>query len=153
MTIEPSKPTIQEPAMEQPIEYFVAQARRISETSPTTQIHGVLFNTAIGAVASGTVYGHKTVPDGHQIRTSLIVAACSVNGFRIIETKSGSTYLLAHVGQSRHFRDQWGMLQAHLNTSEEVLASLPRSDFSTFGPEHFHVSHMSCNTEAFADFR
>lgn len=135
--------------MEQPIEYYLAQARRISETSTNTQIHGVLFNTAIGAVASGTVYGHKTVPDGRQIRTSLIVTAYSVNGFRIIETRSGSTYLLAQVGPGRHFRDQWGMLQEHLNTSEEALASLPKSDFSTFGPEHFQVSHVSRNTEAY----
>lgn len=135
--------------MEQPIEYFLAQARRISETSPNIRIHGVLFNTAVGAVASGTVYGHKTVPDGHQIRTSVIVAAFSVNGLRIIETRSGSTYLLAEVGPSRHFRDQWGLLQEHLNTSEEALASLPKSDFSTFGPEYFDVSYVSRRTDSY----
>ena len=134
--------------MEQPIEYFIAQARRISETSPNTRIHGVLFNTAIGAVASGTVYGHKTVPDGHQIRTSQIVAAYSINGFRIIETKSGSTYLLARVGPSRNFRDQGGILQEHLSNNEEALHSLPRSDFSTFGPEFFRTSRQPRNSDA-----
>jgi hypothetical protein len=134
--------------MEQPIEYFIAQARRISETSPNTRIHGVLFNTAIGAVASGTVYGHKTVPDGHQIRTSQIVAAYSINGFRIIETKSGSTYLLARVGPSRNFRDQWGILQEHLSNNDEALHNLPRSDYSTFGPEFFQTSRNPRNSEA-----
>lgn len=133
--------------MEQPIEYFVAQARRISETSPNMQIHGVLFNTAIGAVASGTVYGHKNVPDGHQIRTSLIVAAYAVNGFRIIETKSGSTYLLARVGPSRNFRDQWGILQEHLGKNDEALHNLPKSDFSTFGPEFFQAARQSRSSE------
>ncbi len=134
--------------MEQPIEYFVAQARRISETSPNMQIHGVLFNTAIGAVASGTVYGHKTVPDGRQIRTSQIVAAYAINGFRIIETKSGSTYLLARVGPSKNFRDQWGILQEHLSNNDEALHNLPRSDFSTFGPEFFNASRQPRNSEA-----
>jgi len=148
MTIEPSKPMIQDPAMEQPIEYFVAQARRISETSPNMQIHGVLFNTAIGAVASGTVFGHKTVPDGRQIRTSQIVSAYAINGFRIIETKSGSTYLLARVGPSKNFRDQWGILQEHLSNNDEALHNLPRSDFSTFGPEFFNASRQPRNSEA-----
>ena len=134
--------------MEQPIEYFVAQARRISETSPKTQIKGVLFNTTIGAVASGTLYGHRTVPDGRQIRTSLIVGAYAVNGFRIIETKSGSTYLLARVGPSRNFRDQWGILQEHLSNNDEALQSLPRSDFSTFGPEFFRTPRQSRNSDA-----
>ncbi len=134
--------------MEQPIEYFVAQARRISETSPNMQIHGVLFNTAIGAVASGTVFGHKTVPDGRQIRTSQIVSAYAINGFRIIETKSGSTYLLARVGPSKNFRDQWGILQEHLSNNDEALHNLPRSDFSTFGPEFFNASRQPRNSEA-----
>lgn len=133
--------------MEQPIEYFLDQARRISETSPNVTIHGVLFNTAIGAVASGTVYGHKTVPDGRQIRTSQIVAAYAINGFRIIETKSGSTYLLARVGPSRNFRDQWGILQEHLSTNGEALRNLPRSDFSTFGPEFFQAARQSRSSE------
>ena len=134
--------------MEQPIEYFVAQARRISETSPNMQIHGVLFNTAIGAVASGTVFGHKTVPDGRQIRTSQIVSAYAINGFRIIETKSGSTYLLARVGPSKNFRDQRGILQEHLSNNDEALHNLPRSDFSTFGPEFFNASRQPRNSEA-----
>ena len=133
--------------MTQPIEYFVAQARRISDSSPNTEIHGVIFNTTIGASASGTLYGHKTIPDGRQIRTSLIVATYSVNGFRIIETKSGSTYLLALVGPSRIFRDQWGMLQEQLSAADKALSSLPKSDFSTFGPGFFQASNASHNSE------
>lgn len=139
--------------MEQPIEYFLAQARRISETSPNTQIHGVLFNSVIGTVASGTVYGHKTVPDGRQIRTSQIVDAFSVNGLRIIETQSSSTYLLAHIGPNRNFRDRWGLLQEHLSTREEALASLEKADFSTFGPEFLQTSRPSRATEAFIGAR
>ena len=38
--------------MDQPIEYFLAQAKRISSASPTTKIHGVLFNATIGVVAA-----------------------------------------------------------------------------------------------------
>ena len=133
--------------MEQPIEYFVAQARRISDTSPKTQIKGVLFNTTIGAVASGTLYGHKGVPDGRQIRTSLIVAAYAVNGFRIIETKNGSTYLLARIGPSKTFRDQWGILQEHLSVNDEALSRLPKSDYSTFGQELFQTPQLSRNTK------
>ena len=133
--------------MEQPIEYFVAQARRISDTSPKTQIKGVLFNTTIGAVASGTLYGHKGVPDGRQIRTSLIIAAYAVNGFRIIETKNGSTYLLARIGPSKTFRDQWGILQEHLSVNDEALSRLPKSDYSTFGPELFQTPQLSRNTK------
>ena len=133
--------------MTQPIEYFVAQARRISDSSPNTEIHGVIFNTTIGAVVSGTLYGHKTIPDGRQIRTSLIVATYSVNGFRIIETTNGSVYLLAHVGPSRVFRDQWGMLQEQLSATDKALASLPKSDFSTFGPGFFRASHASRNPD------
>ena len=121
--------------MEQPIEYFLAQARRISETSPEIKIKGVLFNSTIGTVASGTVYGHETVPDGRQIRTSLIVSAYTVNGFRIIQTKNGSSYLLAKIGPSKTFRDQWGILQEHLSVNDEALAKFTRTDFSTFGPE------------------
>ncbi|QKV57227.1 MAG: hypothetical protein HT580_08310 [Dechloromonas sp.] len=131
--------------MEQPIEYFIAQARRISETSPNTRIHGVLFNTAIGAVASGTVYGHKTVPDGHQIRTSQIVAAYSINGFRIIETKSGSTYCWPASARAEFPRP----VGHPAGTSEQQRrspASLPRSDFSTFGPEFFMTSRQTRNS-------
>ena len=87
--------------MDQPIEYFLAQAKRISSASPTTKIHGVLFNATIGVVAAGTVYGHKSARNGSDIRTSLIVDAYAVNGFHIIETRTGSNYLLARVGPSR----------------------------------------------------
>jgi len=139
--------------MKQSIEYFVAQARRISDTSPETQIKGVLFNTTIGAVASGTLYGHKAVPDGRQIRTSLIVAAYAVNGFRIIETKNGSNYLLARIGPSKTFRDQWGILQEHLNVSDEALARLPKSDYSPFGPELLQAPRSARNPRSFAAIR
>ena len=138
--------------MEHPIEYFIAQARRISETSADKRIKGVLFNSTIGAVASGTLYGHETVPDGRQIRTSRIVAAYAVNGFRIIETKNGSSYLLAKIGPSKTFRDQWGILQEHLNVNDEALASLPKSDFSTFGPELLQAARVARNP-AFAAIR
>ena len=93
------------------------------------------------------MYGHKGVPDGRQIRTSLIVAAYAVNGFRIIETKNGSTYLLARIGPSKTFRDQWGILQEHLSVNDEALSRLPKSDYSTFGPELFQTPQLSRNTK------
>jgi len=120
--------------MDQPIEYFLAQAKRISSASPTTKIHGVLFNATIGVVAAEARSGHKSAPNGSDIRTSLIVDAYAVNGFHIIETRTGSNYLLARVGPSRIFRDQWGILQEHLGKNDKALASLPKSEFSTFGP-------------------
>ena len=120
--------------MDQPIEYFLTQAKRISGASPTTKIHGVLFNATIGVVAAGTVYGHKSARNGSDIRTSLIVDAHVINGFYIIETRNGSNYLLARVGPSRIFRDQWGILQEHLGKNDKALADLPKSEFSTFGP-------------------
>jgi len=80
------------------------------------------------------VYGHKSIQNGSNIRTHLIVGVYAINGFHIIETKSGSNYLLAKVGPSRVFRDQWGILQEHLGKNEKALAKLPKSDFSTFGP-------------------
>lgn len=126
--------------MDQPIEYFLTQAKRISGASPTTKIHGVLFNVTIGVVAAGTVYGHKSARNGSDIRTSLIVDAYVINGFHIIGTRTGSNYLLARVGPSRIFRDQWGILQEHLGKNHKALAGLPKSDFSTFGPGFMHAT-------------
>lgn len=126
--------------MDQPIEYFLAQAKRISCASPTTKIDGVLFNATIGVVAAGTVYGHKSARNGSDIRTSLIVSAYAINGFHIIETTTGSNYLLARVGPSKMFRDQWGILQEHLGKQDKALAALPKSDFSTFGPGFMHAT-------------
>lgn len=135
--------------MKQPIEYFLAQAKRISDASPTMKIHGVLFNATIGAVAAGTVYGHKSARNGSNIRTSLIVGVQAINGFHIIETKTGSNYLLARVGPSKTFRDQWGMLQENLDINDQELASLPKSDFSTFGPGLMHAP-LPATTSDFA---
>ncbi len=118
--------------MNQSIDYFLAQAKHISNALPTLQIHGVLFNTTIGIVATGTIYGHKSARDGSHIRTSLIVGAHAVNGFHVIETKAGSNYLLARIGPSRTFRDQWRMLQEHLSANQTALADQPKSEFSAF---------------------
>jgi len=126
--------------MDQPIEYFLAQAKHISAASPTLKIHGVLFNATIGVVAAGTVYGHKSARNGSDIRTSLIVAAHTINGFHIIETKTGSNYLLARVGPSKTFRDQWRILQEHLGHNDKALARLPKSELSTFGPGFMHAT-------------
>ncbi len=126
--------TVGHPAMNQSIEYFLAQAKHISDASPTLQIHGVLFNTTIGIVATGTIYGHQSARDGSHIRTSLIVGAHAVNGFHVIETKAGSNYLLARIGPSRSFRDQWRTLQEHLSANDRALADPPKSEFSAFDP-------------------
>lgn len=134
--------------MKQSIEYFLAQARHISDASPALQIHGVLFNTTIGIVATGTIYGHKSARDGSHIRTSLIVGAHTVNGFHVVETKAGSNYLLARIGPSRTFRDQWRMLQEHLGTNDRALAELPKSDFSTFDPG-FMLARQPTRTAGF----
>lgn len=127
--------------MKQSIEYFLAQARHISDASPALQIHGVLFNTTIGIVATGTIYGHKSARDGSHIRTSLIVGAHTVNGFHVVETKAGSNYLLARIGPSKTFRDQWRMLQEHLGANDSAHAELPKSDFSTFDPGIMQARH------------
>jgi len=135
--------------MDQPIEYFLTQAKRISGASPTTKIHGVLFNATIGVVAAGTVFGHKSARNGSDIRTSLIVDAYAINGFHIIETRTGSNYLLARVGPSRIFRDQWGILKEHLGKNDKALAHLPKSEFSTFGPGFMHATRPSQETARF----
>ena len=127
--------------MKQSIEYFLAQAKHISDASPTLQIHGVLFNTTIGIVATGTIYGHESARDGSHIRTSLIVGAHTVNGFHVVETKAGSNYLLARIGPSKTFRDQWRMLQDHLGANDRALDELPKSDFSTFDPGLMQARH------------
>lgn len=129
--------------MKQSIEYFLAQAKHISDASPALQIHGVLFNTTIGIVATGTIYGHKSARDGSHIRTSLIVGAHTVNGFHVVETKAGSNYLLARIGPSRTFRDQWRTLQEHLGANDKALAELPKSDFSTFDPGFMQARHST----------
>ena len=126
-------------AMHHPIEYFLAQAKLISNASPTMKIHGVLFNATIGVVAAGTVYGHSWTRNGSDIRTSLIVGTQTVNGCHVIKTKSGSNYLIARIGASQAFRDQWGMLQELLGKNEKALALLPKSDFSSFGPGFMDV--------------
>jgi len=127
--------------MNQSIEYFLAQAKHISDASPTLQIHGVLFNTTIGIVATGTIYGHQSARDGSHIRTSLIVGAHAVNGFHVIETKTGSSYLLARIGPSKTFRNEWRMLQEHLDANDKALAAPPKSDFSTFDPGFMRTRH------------
>lgn len=119
--------------MKDQVEYLLRQARRISEASPTASIAGVLFNAQVGHMASGHVYGHRSVKDGMLIQTSEIIGAYVVNGFRVIETRSGSNYLLARPASGATFRDQWGTLRRHLAESEGCFSNLPRSDLSTFG--------------------
>jgi len=133
--------TTEHPAMTQSIEYFLAQARHISDAVPALQIHGVLFNTTIGIVATGTVYGHKSAAAGSHIRTSQIVGAHTIHGFHVVETKSGSNYLLARIGPSKTFRQQWRSLEEHLAAKGKAHAEVLKSDFSSFDPGLMQTRH------------